>query len=168
MYEIIDETLKLASCGISDLTFEQASSFLSQWEDGAPLGSLTLFINSETGYLVLNKDHDNYEMNLKFAKAYLSASDEQVNKLNDKLGDRLSETVLVMSKFRGYRRIQEDLEIIEHQSLGHSGDYVTRSVLISLAKQEMSVHLLLSQAYSYGLINGKRMERAKRKAGATA
>ncbi|MCI8969443.1 MAG: tyrosine-type recombinase/integrase [Lachnospiraceae bacterium] len=48
----IDETLKIASCGINDLTFEQASSFLSQWEDGATLGSLTLFINHETGYLV--------------------------------------------------------------------------------------------------------------------
>lgn len=58
MYEIIDETLKIAGCGISDLTFEQTSSFLSQWEDGATLGSLTLFINTETGYLVLNRDSD--------------------------------------------------------------------------------------------------------------
>ncbi len=29
MYEIIDETLKIASCSINDLTLEQASSFLS-------------------------------------------------------------------------------------------------------------------------------------------
>ena len=54
MYEIIDETLKSASCGINDLTLEQTSSLLSRWEDGATLGSLTLFINPKTGYLVLN------------------------------------------------------------------------------------------------------------------
>ncbi|MDE6992537.1 MAG: hypothetical protein K2P42_17985, partial [Lachnospiraceae bacterium] len=71
MYEIIDETLKIASCGINDLTLEQASSFLSQWEDGATLGSLTLFINSETGYLVLNRDNAQYEHNLKLAKTHL-------------------------------------------------------------------------------------------------
>ena len=47
MYEIIDESLKLASCGINDLTLEQASSFLSEWEDGLTLGNLTLFIDSE-------------------------------------------------------------------------------------------------------------------------
>lgn len=41
MYEIIDESLKLASCGINDLTLEQASSFLSEWEDGLTLGNLT-------------------------------------------------------------------------------------------------------------------------------
>ena len=30
MYEIIDESLKLESCGINDLTLEQASSFPKQ------------------------------------------------------------------------------------------------------------------------------------------
>lgn len=40
MYEVIDETLKIASCGINDLTLEQASSFLSQWRMGRLLGAL--------------------------------------------------------------------------------------------------------------------------------
>ena len=165
MYEIIDETLKIASCGINDLTLEQASSFLSQWEDGATLGSLTLFINRETGYLVLNRDNAQYEHNLKLARAHLSASDEQIEKYRDKLGGRLSETVEVIDKFRRYKQIQDDLKIVEHQSLYPSDSCVTVNVLQSLEKKQIPTCFLMSQAYSYGVMNGKRMERAKRKAG---
>ena len=114
---------------------------------------------------MLNKDHANYEINLKFVKDYLSASDKQIEKYMDKLGDGLSETVAVMGKFGKYKQIQGDLEILEHQCLTQSGDYVTRSVLIALSKEEMSIHFQLAQAYSYGLINGKRIERARRKVG---
>lgn len=164
MYEIIDENLKLASCGINDLTLEQASFFLSQWEDGAKLGTLTLFFNPETGYLVLNKDHTQYEFNLKLAKAYLSASEEQIKKYRDKMGGRLNETMEVIDSFRGYKRIQDDLEVIEYQNFGILGDHITKSVLMSLEKRQIPTCFLMLQAYSYGLMNGKRMERAKRKA----
>lgn len=164
MYEIIDESLKLASCGINDLTLEQASFFLSQWEDGATLGSLTLFINTETGYLVLNKDNAQYEHNLKLAKTTLLASDEQSEKYRDKLGGRLSETMEVVNKFREYKRIQDDLEMVEHQGgVALFRDCVTRNVLLSLEKKEIPTCILMSQAYSYGVMNGKRMERARRK-----
>jgi len=164
MYEIIDESLKLASCGINDLTFEQASSFLSQWEDGAKLGTLTLFFNPETGYLVLNKDHAQYEHNLKLAKAYLSASEEKIKKYRDKMDGRLSETMEVIDSFRGYKRIQDDLEVIGHQNFDIFGDHITKNVLMSLEKKQIPTCFLMSQAYSYGVMNGKRMERARRKA----
>lgn len=164
MYEIIDETLKIASCGINDLTLEQASSFLSQWEDGATLGSLTLFINPETGYLVLNRDNPQYEYNLKLAKTILSASDEQIEKYRGKMGGRLSETAEVANKFREHKRIQDDLEMIEHQGLVLFGDCTIKNVLLSLEKKGIPTCLLMSQAYSYGVMNGKRMERARRKA----
>lgn len=164
MYEIIDESLKLASCSISDLTLEQVSSFLSQWEDGAKLGTLTLFFNPDTGYLVLNKDHSQYEFNLKLAKAYLSASGKEREKYREKFGGRLEENFLVMDNFREYSRIQSDLSIVEHQGLAIFGDHVTKSVLCSLEKKQIPTCFLMSQAYSYGVMNGKRMERARRKA----
>lgn len=164
MYEIIDEALKIASCGINDLTFEQASSFLSQWEEGATLGSLTLFINTETGYLVLNRDNAMYEHNLKLSKTHLSASDGQIEKYRNKLGGRLSETVEVIDKFRGYKQVQDDLKIVGHQSLYPPDNCVTVNVLQSLQKKQIPTWLLMSQAYSYGVMNGKRMERARRKA----
>ena len=165
MYEIIDESLKLASCSISDLTLEQVSSFLSQWEDGAKLGTLTLFFNPDTGYLVLNKDHSQYEFNLKLAKTYLSASGKEREKYREKFGGRLEENFLVMDNFREYSRIQSDLSIVEHQGLAIFSDHVTKSVLRLLEKEGIPTCFLMSQAYSYGVMNGKRMERARRKGG---
>lgn len=165
MYEIIDESLKLASCGINDLTLEQASSFLSQWEDGAKLGTLTLFFNPDTGYLVLNKDNSQYEFYLKLAKDYLSASGKELKKYREGFGGRLEETLSVMDNFREYSRIQSDLSMIEYQGLSVFIDHVTKSVLHSLEKKQIPTCFLMSQAYSYGVMNGKRMERAKRKAG---
>lgn len=166
MYEIIDEKLTLASCGINDLTLEQASDFLSQWEDGAKLGTLTLFFNPDTGYLVLNKDHAQYGFNLELAKAYLSASGKELEKYRERFGGRLDETLRVMDNFREYKNIKSDLKMIAHQNLTAPDDHVTRNVLMSLEKKQIPTCLLMSQAYSYGVMNGKRMERAKRKAGA--
>ena len=168
MYEIIDESLKLESCGINYLTLEQASSFLSQWEDGAKLGTLTLFFNPETGYLVLNKDHVQYEFNLKLAKSYLSASGKELDAYRERFGGRLEETLRVMDNFREYSRIQSDLSMIEYQGLSVFSDRVTESVLLSLEKKQIPTCFLMSQAYSYGVMNGKRMDRARRKAGAMA
>lgn len=164
MYEIIDESLKMASCGINDLTLEQASSFLSQWEDGATLGTLTLFFNPDTGYLVLNKDHTQYEFNLKLAKAYLSAIGKELEKYRERFGGRFEEELRVMDNFREYSRIQSDLSMIEYQGLSVFSDHVTESVLRSLEKKQIPTCFLMSQAYSYGVMSGKRMERARRKA----
>lgn len=164
MYEIIDESLKLASCGINDLTLEQASSFLSQWGDGARLGALTLFFNPDKGYLVLNKDHSQYELNLELATAYLSASGKELEKCRERFSGRLEETLHIMDNFREYSRIRSDLSIIEHQGLSVLSDHIAESVLRSLERKQISTCLLMSQAYSYGVMNGKRMERARRKA----
>lgn len=164
MYEIIDESLRLASCAINDLTLEQASSFLSQWEDGAKLGTLTLFFNPETGYLVLNKDHSQYEFNLKLAKAYLTASGKELEAYREKFSSRLEETLRVMDNFKDYSRVQSDLSMIEYQGFSVFSDHVTESVLRSLEKKQIPTCFLMSQAYSYGVMKGKRMERARRKA----
>ncbi len=166
MYEIIDEKLKLASCSINDLTLEQASDFLSQWEDGVKLGALTLFSNPDTGYLVLNKDHAQYEFNLELAKAYLGVSGKELKKYRERFVGRLDETLRVMDNFREYKNIQSDLKMIAHQNFIALDDHVTRSVLMSLEKKQISTRALMFRAYSYGVMNGKRMERAKRKAGA--
>lgn len=163
MYEIIDETLKIASCGIGDLTFEQVSLFLSQWEDGAKIRGLTLFSDPETGYLVLNKDHVQYESHLELVKAYLSASGKELERCRERFGDGLEKTLRVIEDFKEYKNIQSDLNIIDHQSLVVPKNHVVRAVLTSLIKKQDSTCILMSQAYHYGVMNGKRMERARRK-----
>lgn len=165
MYEIIDESLKIAACGINDLTLDQAQHFLSLWEDGAKLGTLTLFFNPDTGYLVLNKDHSQYEFNLKLARVYLAAGEKELEKYRERFGGRLEETLRVMDNFREYSRARSDLNMIEHQCIGEViGDPVIRGVLEALGGKDVRSHFLMSEAYAYGVINGKRAERARRKA----
>lgn len=164
MYEIIDESLKLASCGINDLTLKQASHFLSQWEDGAELGTLTLFFDSDDGYLVLNKDNKQYEFYLELVKAYLVASEEEQEKYRKKFSSRLEQTLDVIDNFREYSRIQSDLRMIKHQDYAIFSNNTIKNVLYSLEKQQIPTCFLMSQAYSYGVMNGKRIERARRKA----
>ena len=167
MYEIIDETLKLASCGITDLTYEQASHILSQWEDGAKLGSLTLFFDPKSEYLVINRDNSDYEFYLKLAKKYLCLSGKEKKAFREKFEGRHKEEFEVMDCFRVHSSVKNDLDAIEHQSCVLPDDQVAKNVLIQLKKQEISTCFLMSQAYYYGVMNGKRIERAKRKAVAT-
>ena len=148
MYEIIDETLKLASCGINDLTLKQTSQFLSQWEDGATLGSLTLFDDPRTGYLVLNKDHFQYEFYLKLAKDYLSASEKELKTYKERFGDKLEEEFYVMDEFREHRLVWDELKKIEHQGLVAPDDRIIRGVLCALEKEQTPTCFLISQAYS--------------------
>ncbi len=164
MYEIIDETLKLASCGIADLTYEQAFSFLSKWEDGAQLGSITLFFDERLEYLVINRDNPDYEFYMKLAKTYLCLSKKEKMAFREKFGRRHRQTFEVMDNFKIHSRVQNDLKMIEHQSCFVTENQVAKNVLIRLEEQEIPTCFLITQAYSYGVINGKRMERAKRKA----
>ena len=166
MYEIIDESLKLASCGIAELTYEQASSFLSKWEDGAKLGSLTLFFDEKSEYLVINRDNPDYEFYVKLAKTYLCLSKKEKRAFREKFGQRHRQTFEVMDNFKVHSHVQNNLKMIEHQSCFVTEDQVAKNVLIRLEEQKIPTCFLMSQAYSYGVMNGKRMERAKRKGGA--
>ena len=56
-FEAINKELKIAACGLADLTMEQVQSFLKQWEEGAGIETLTLFYGMESGYVVLKVDN---------------------------------------------------------------------------------------------------------------
>lgn len=167
MYEIIDENLKLARCGINDLTLEQASCFLSQWEDGAKLRSLTLFFDPKGKYLVINRDNPEYEFNLEMARGYLCADARERETYRNKYGKRYEEIFRVMDNFMIYTRVQSELKIIGHQVPYASADRLEEIVLERLEDKQMPTCFLISQAYSFGVINGKRIERARRKGGAS-
>ena len=74
-FEIVNEELKIAACRLADLTMEQVKGFLQQWEDGSSIGTLTLFYDRESGYIVLNRDNKDYKIFLDIAEGYLRASD---------------------------------------------------------------------------------------------
>lgn len=58
---------------------------MRQWEDGASIGTLTLFYDKESGYVVLNQDNKDYKMYLDIAEAYLGASVERREAVEQKV-----------------------------------------------------------------------------------
>lgn len=167
MYKIVDEELGLASCSLSDLTMQQVTKFLGQWEDDAPIGSLTLFYDSEKDLVVLNRDNPDFDVYLRLADAVLKADDRAVQELKEKIPSSCFETVQVLKNNAvRARKIKEELRINGEQRI----DWQEGTYLCAVFKAMMRKYggwesplFLMSQAYSYGVIQGKREERARRK-----
>lgn len=60
-YKLVDEELQIYSCSAADLTLEQTTYILRQWEKDARIGELTMFYDPATGKLVLNRYNWDYE-----------------------------------------------------------------------------------------------------------
>lgn len=167
MYKIIDENLRIASCSIGDLTSQMVSGFLAQWEDGAEIGSLTMFFDRRKGRLVLNADNKNYDFYLKLARKYLEADEDTANEIRKKAPGSYDETMEILDSFRRYRSIAGEMEIIGHHGLVY-GDSPHGKILQAIMDKCSAPVFQVSMAYRYGVICGKREERARRKGGQRA
>lgn len=164
MYKIIDENLRIASCGIGDLTSKMVSGFLDQWEEGAKIGSLTLFFERNKGYLVLNTDNKKYDFYLKLTRTYLTADDDTADEIREKAPESYEETMEILDSFRRYRNIAGEMKIIGHQGIVYR-DKPHGEVLQAIISKCSVPVFQVSMAYHYGVICGKREERARRKRG---
>lgn len=162
MYKIIDENLKIASCGIGDLDSRMVSGFLAQWEDGAKIDSLTMFFERDKDYLVLNSDNNNYDFYLKLTKEYLMASDDMADEIRRKAPVCYEETMEILDSFRKYRAVAGEMKIIGHHGLVYR-DTFRGNVLQAIMERSSAPVFQISMAYRYGVICGKREERARRK-----
>lgn len=169
-YTIVNEKLRIASCCVSDLTMQQVESFLNQWEDGARIGELSLFYEKETDFLVINRDHPSYKEYLDIAENYLTADDAECVRINDAVPESLQETITVLHNCRMARKVKADIDIADYQALvGIAGTY-EYSVFMALIQHiggmgsvMNRLPLLLSYIFNYGMVTGKRVERARRK-----
>ena len=82
-YEMINEELRIASCSLADLTLEQVKHFLGQWEPGSNIGNLILFYEKEDDVIVLNSSNKKYQVWLDIVEAYLIATGEDKEKLQE-------------------------------------------------------------------------------------
>lgn len=166
MYKIIDEKLRLASCSLSDLTMQQVTYFLEQWEHDAQIGSLTLFYDKGKDLLVLNKDNEYFDSYLGLAEAFLKADREKVQEFIDKIPSECCGTLEILRNTKRYRKIKEELRINDKQeNAGCNGTYLSDvfNEIIRKSNGNNYPWFLMSQAYTYGVIQGKREERARRK-----
>lgn len=158
-YQVVNEELQIYSCSIADLTLKQTSDFLSQWENSASIGQLTMFYESSTGRLVLNCDNKNYEKFLDIAIKFLSASEQNMEKaLKESCGERIEEELNVLNGCVKDRTFKQELKKIRNNTI--SGKY---SDTLERLYREDPCCLGHSLAFIYGMMCGKREERAKKK-----
>lgn len=158
MYETINADLEIDACNLSDLTAEQVSCFLNQWEEGASIGTLTVF-NDEKNILVLNKDNEQYDTYRELAETYMGGSAEIRKQLWEKCPNGLKETLRVMENCLKRRRISRELFRAEKNTIKSKTSWLVLDALIKGCDSPRAV----TTAFRYGMIQGKRMERAKRK-----
>ena len=161
MYEVINEKLGIKGCGLGDLTAEQANHFLGQWEEGATIGTLTLFYNDKTGDIVLNKDNAQYEFYLELAEGYLGASEENREEFREKCPESVRETLTVLENCLRARIVNKEFFKVEHSPIPCD---LPRTVLHEFLNRSKQYPLFaVLNAFKYGVMQGKKIERAKRK-----
>ena len=164
---IVNEELRIAAINIADLTLEYVSAFLRQWNDDSKIGSLTLYYDRKEDYLVLNRDNEHYEIYLELAEALLGpvADTERGRELLKEFPYSIREAVEVLKDCRQSRKAEKELKILSHQPCTGFENIRVRKVLEGIAQRDCSQQdLLIHEVYNYGIIQGKRAERARRKA----
>lgn len=163
-YEVVNEELGIMSCCIGDLTAKQAASFLAQWEEGAAISSLTLFHDSESQNVVLNKDNPDYKLYLMLTEKYLAAIPEKREELAEKLqSEGLKEAVKVLDRAIKKRDCEKIMLMLDKMP-AYIDEYGLNVMVFDALKQRRSEPFWnMYQAFTYGIIQGKRMERARRK-----
>lgn len=158
MYETLNAELGIDACNLSDLTAEQVSCFLNQWEEGASIGTLTVF-NDESDILILNKDNELYDTYRELAEAYMDGSSEIRKQLWEKCPNGMKETLRVIENCLKRRRINRELFRARKNAIKSKPSWMVLDALIKDCDSPQAVTI----AFRYGMMQGKRMERAKRK-----
>ena len=165
MFEVIDPVLKIESCNLSDLTIEEVNSFLGQWEKGAKISSLTGFYKGD-GTFVLNKDYPNYQEILEFCKHYMTAAEKEKQQIreNEDQANWMPELALVMDNCLKSRYIAEEMKVINLLPIPIQAEIdILQAMYNKFYQNHKDVRFILSLAYMYGKVQGKREERARRK-----
>lgn len=163
-YEVVNKDLNIMSCRLADLTMDQVQCFLLKLRYDAPISELVLFTEEDTGAVVLNRDHKDYDFYLSLAEVILQDSDEQLEKDLLIVPDAYNETADMLIQCRTRRRILKDMAMLENQDLICYKESYEGALFKALEKKYYDLPILLSMVYNYGLIKGKRAERAVRKA----
>lgn len=154
-YEVVNEKLKLEACNIEDLTSDQVETFLKLWNDGASINTLVLFAKKDMT-VVLNKDHPKYDYYKGFTEDYLQYGEKY--KL-PKVPEGMKEVVNGLDRIMAKRKCAEVFSILGYCTLNCEAAEMIQKIF---NKYDGGVISLL-QIFNYGLIEGKRMERARRK-----
>lgn len=158
-YEVIDKELKIAACRLADLTMEQTQNFLKQWKEGTRIGTLTLFFDRKSGYVVLNKDNEDYDLHLALAEKFMSADRQEREKIYQKAPKELDETLLVLKNARVRRVIDREIFRAKNNLMNDKDRRIVTEIINDSSTPTGAAFI----AFRYGVMCGKRAERAKRR-----
>lgn len=165
-YKMVNETLRVATCGIEDLTMQQVESFLSQWEEGAIIGILTLFYDNTDDLVVINQDHERNEVYLALAERYLGADDNECAEIKQKAPECMKTELLVLDNALKERNYRRELFILNKQDItARECENEIFPMLWAIMNKYGTRDLLwlTLMSFNYGVICGKRMGRARKR-----
>lgn len=167
-YKLIDEAINLWSCSIADLAAEEVAACLKQWEQGAKIGSLTAFYMPGKDMVVINRDHADYDSLVMLCEKWLNATQEVRDRRRPEFQTQMVKDVVKMLDGAIERREnQKFFKIIDNQPLVPEEYDLTCSILSEVVrKYESSAFMVARTMFLYGIMQGERIERARKKAGA--
>ena len=172
MYEVINKELKLESCGIGDLTMDVVSGMLKQWDDGSSISTLTLFYLPKRDTIVLNRDNKGYETYREFAEVYLMCEEQEREEIKSKFKNDekngMREVINVLDGVLNHRRNGIELFMLKHQPMDSTDGGLSISMLQEIVNSTGDHYISMYKAFQYGVMQGKRLERNKKRQSAKA
>ena len=168
MNEVINKELKLEACSVGDLTLDMVNSILKSWNDGSSISTLTLFYLPERDAVILNRDHKEYATYREFTEAYLRCGEQEREKVKTAFKNKvgMEEVVTVLDTVITYRKKRKNIFVLKQQPLlGNGLDVSTMKEVLSDTED---YYVSMCMAFQYGVIQGKRLERRKKRQSATA
>lgn len=158
MYEVINEERGIMACDLEDLTTAQVVNFLGSWEDNAKIGTLTMFLDDSYN-LVLNRNHKNYVMNLEVVQSYMAFDEEQRSAFREKYEERFPEEIHLMEKSLCQRRVKVEMRRAAETCNPDQQEIPVIQNIFDKYSNLFGATII----FQYGVMQGKRLERAKKK-----
>ena len=160
-YEMINEELRIARCSLADLTLGQVKHFLGQWEPGSNIGNLILFYEKEDDVIVLNSSNKKYQVWLDIVSAYLIATGEDKEKLQEMMFKYSEDAAKILDNCLNYRACKQDLFRAKQTAIPEKYSGMLWQIWKDTGEKS-GAFIALHYAFAYGMMCGKRLERAKK------
>ncbi len=160
--EFINEAERIACVRLHELTAGQAGIFFKQFMN-SPLSTLTVLYDEKNDILLLNHDNQMYETVRQTVLDYMVLSEDEKEELQSRedIPDMYKEIFAVIDSVIVRRKAKRDIFILRKQRNEHLPVSIRKAIWLWCDCNE---NLAMHYAYQYGIIQGRREERARRKA----
>lgn len=168
-YEVIDKDLKLYSCGIGDLTYQQVRNFLKAWGEESTISELTVFYDQVEGVIVINRDNEEYELCKELVISYMKSSPDKKETFRKKFCEVEFATEIMKVIDNALLEIEGNRILFWLQNQNgkdeeYEPDFLELLAVFKKIQQQYHfshVHFWMYKAFQYGMMIGKRIERVR-------